>query len=149
MVRKNRDHITDVREFRIMKLKATSLALAGAILLAAALPVAAHHSFSAVFDRNAPAKFTGVVTKVEWSNPHAWFYVDVKDAAGHVKNYACETGPPNILVRNGWRKDSLKVGDSVTISGFRAKDGTDTFSTTDVVLPDGRKVFSGSNADDN
>jgi hypothetical protein len=128
--------------------KKTWIVWAAGMLLAAALPAAAHHSFAAVFDQNKPAKFTGTVTKVEWSNPHAWFYVDVKDDAGHVRNYACETGPPNILIRNGWKKDSLKVGDTVTITGFGAKDGTDTISTRSIVLPDGKKVFSGSNADD-
>jgi len=118
------------------------------ILFAGSIPVLAHHSFTAEFDETKPLKMTGVVTKVEWTNPHAWFYVDVKDEDGHVKNYACETGPPNILIRNGWRKDSLKVGDTVSITGYRAKDATDTFSTSEVVLPDGRKVFSGSNTDE-
>jgi hypothetical protein len=117
-------------------------------ILVAAWPIAAHHSFESVFDQSKTAKFTGTVTKVEWTNPHAWFYVDVKDEAGQVKNYACETGPPNILIRNGWRKDSLKVGDTVSVTAYRAKDATDTFSAREIVLPDGRKVFSGSNPDD-
>ena len=107
-----------------------------------------HHSFAAEYDAKKPVTLKGTVSKVEWTNPHARFYVDVKDAAGHVKNYACETGPPNILVRKGWKKDSLKVGDTVTINAYRAKDGTDTFSAKDVVLADGRKIFAGSNADD-
>jgi hypothetical protein len=128
--------------------KKTWIFTPAALVLAAVLPALAHHSFSAVFDQNKPAKFTGTVTKIEWTNPHAWFYVDVKDDGGHVKSYACETGPPNILIRNGWRKDSLKVGDMVTVSAYRAKDGTDTFSTREILLPDGKKVFSGSNADD-
>lgn len=118
------------------------------LLVVPALPLAAHHSFASVFDQNKPANFTGAVTKVEWSNPHAWFYVDVKDEKGAVHNYACETGPPNILVRNGWKKDSLKIGDVVTVSAFRAKDGTDTFSTRQITLADGRRVFAGS-AEDN
>jgi len=130
-----------------MKSKKTWATVAAVLLLAAALPAAAHHSFATVFDQNQPVKFTGVVTKVEWSNPHVWFYVDVKDANGAVKSYACESGPPNILVRNGWRKDSLKIGDTVTVSAFRAKDSTDTFSTREILLPDGKKVFSGSNED--
>jgi hypothetical protein len=117
-------------------------------MLIAAWPVAAHHSFESVFDQSKSAKFTGTVTKVEWTNPHAWFYVDVKDEAGNVKNYACETGPPNILVRNGWRKDSLRVGDTVSVTAYRAKDATDTFSAREILLPDGRKLFSGTNPDD-
>ncbi|MEQ1949016.1 MAG: DUF6152 family protein [Bryobacteraceae bacterium] len=113
-----------------------------------ALPLAAHHSFATVFDMNKPTTFTGTVTKVEWTNPHAWFYVDVKDEKGVVRNYACETGPPNVLSRNGWKKDSLKIGDTVNVSAYRAKDGTDTFSTRQVTMPDGRKVFAGSAADE-
>jgi hypothetical protein len=112
-----------------------------------AIPLAAHHSFASVFDQNKPASFTGTVTKVEWTNPHAWFYLDVKDDKGVVHNYACETGPPNILARNGWKKDSLKIGDTVSVSAFRAKDGTDTFSTRQITMPDGRKVFAGSAED--
>ena len=117
------------------------------LLWAAAHPALAHHSFATVFDQNQPAQFTGTVTKVEWTNPHVWFYVDVKDASGAVKSYACESGPPNILVRNGWKKDSLKIGDTVTVSAFRAKDSTDTYSTREIRLADGKRIFAG-NADD-
>jgi hypothetical protein len=119
---------------------------AAVMLVLAALPIAAHHSFATVFDRNQPAQFSGTVTKVEWTNPHVWFYVDVKDASGAVKNFACESGPPNILARNGWKKDSLKIGDTVNVSAFRAKDSTDTYSTREIRLADGKRIFAG-NAD--
>ena len=130
-----------------MRLKSLAISVAVAGFLLAALPVFAHHSFAAEYDTKAPVTLKGAVTKVEWLNPHAYFYMDVKDDSGKVVNWAIENGPPNMLYRNGWRKDSLKPGDMVTVDGFRAKDGTTTASARLVQLPDGRKVFSGS-ADD-
>lgn len=130
-----------------MRLKSLAVLIAVAGFLLAALPVFAHHSFAAEYDTKAPVTLKGVVTKVEWLNPHAYFYIDVKDDSGKVVNWAIENGPPNMLYRQGWRKDSLKPGDMVTVDGFRAKDGTTTANSRLVQLPDGRKVFSGS-ADD-
>jgi hypothetical protein len=117
-----------------------------ALLGSAAVPALAHHAFSAEFDSSKPVTFKGVVTKIEWMNPHAWFYVDVKTDSG-VEHWQCETGAPIELVRRGWKKSDLKVGDEVTVQGFRAKDGTNTANARVVNLPDGKKVFSGS-ADD-
>ena len=114
-------------------------------LLMAAAPLLAHHSFAAQYDRSKPIKFSGTVTKIEWMNPHIYFYVDVKDTAtGQVINYACEGGAPNGLYRNGWRKDSLKAGDTVSVDGWKAKDGSNTINAGTVVLPGGKRVFSGS-----
>jgi len=124
----------------------STLLMAGALLWSA-IPVLAHHSFASEFDSNKSITLKGVVTKVEWLNPHAWFYIDVKDDSGGVQHWQCESGPPNILARNGWRKDSLKPGDEVTVYGFRAKDGTTTANAREVLLPSGKKVFSGSNDD--
>lgn len=109
-----------------------------------AATLAAHHSFSAEFDEKKPVTLVGTVTKIEWTNPHAWVYVDVKDDKGELQHWQCESGPPNMLARAGWRKDSLKPGDPVAINGFRAKDSTNTVSAHDIILPDGRKVFSGT-----
>jgi hypothetical protein len=115
-------------------------------IIAAAVPVFAHHSFAAEFDGTKQITLTGVVTKVDWVNPHAWVYVDVKGDDGTVVNWALESGAPNALYRAGWRKDDLKVGDTVTFSAFLAKDGSHTAAARQVTLPDGRKVFAGSAA---
>lgn len=107
----------------------------------------AHHSFAAEFDPQQPITLTGVVTKVEWLNPHTHFYVDVKDQNGKVVNWDLETGSPNGLSREGWTRNSLKAGDTVTVQAFRAKDGSNLASARSVTLADGRKVFAGSAED--
>jgi Family of unknown function (DUF6152) len=113
-------------------------------LVAAALPVFAHHSFAAEFDGNKRITLNGVVTKMDWVNPHAYIYVDVKGDDGSVVNWAIETGAPNILYRQGWRKDDLKAGDTVTLEAFVAKDGSHTGAARTVKLPDGRSLFAGT-----
>ena len=113
-------------------------------LFVPAVPVFAHHSFAAEFDGNKKLTITGVVTKVDWVNPHAYLYVDVKGDDGTIVNWAIETGAPNALYRQGWRKDDLKAGDTVTLEAFLAKDGSHTAAAREVKLPDGRKVFAGT-----
>jgi hypothetical protein len=112
-------------------------------LLLAALPLAAHHAFAAEFDVSQPVKVKGTVTKVEWVNPHAWLYVDVKDDAGKVVNWHFELGPPNALFRLGWKKDSIPAGTEVSITGFRAKAQEAVANGRSIILPDGRELFSG------
>jgi hypothetical protein len=130
-----------------MKSKSTLIA-AGFGLLISAMPLLAHHSFAAEYDANKPVKVTGVVSKMEWMNPHARFYVDVKDADGKVTNWNFELGAIPVLLKQGWRKDSLKVGDQVTVEGLMAKDGANAANARRVVLPDGRRVFAGSTGPD-
>lgn len=126
------------------------LALAASLaLFLGMVPLSAHHSFEAEYDFDKPLKLTGTVTKVEWMNPHARFYVDVSDESGKVTNWNFELGPIVILVRQGWRRDSLKPGDKVTVEGFQAKDGNALGNARRVTLPDGRRVFGGSSADNN
>ena len=112
-----------------------------------ATPLLAHHSFAAEYDEKKPVTLKGVVTKVEWANPHARFYVDVKDDKGNVTNWNLELASPNVLVRNGWKRNSLQVGDAVEVSGSQAKDGSNMANARAVTLSDGRKVFAGSSGD--
>jgi hypothetical protein len=116
-------------------------------LLAAALPLVAHHSFAAEFDSAKAVSLQGVVTKLDWMNPHIWIYLDTKDDSGAVAHWQCEGGPPNTLTRNGWNRDSLKIGDQVNIEGFRSKDGSNTCNARSVKLPSGKSVFAGSAED--
>lgn len=105
--------------------------------------IAAHHSFAAQFDRNKPITLNGTVTKMEWGNPHVYFYIDVTDARGATANWGVEGQAPSVLYRAGWRKDSTKFGDVVTVNGFLARDGSKLVNMQSAVLADGRNLFVG------
>ena len=107
-----------------------------------------HHSFAAEFDATKPVELKGAVTRIDWVNPHAWIYMDVKDEKGTVANWACELGSPNLLLRNGWRRDSLKTGDIVVITGSRAKDGANIANARTVKLADGKRIFNAGSSGD-
>jgi hypothetical protein len=113
------------------------------LLLASSAPVLAHHGFAVEFDRNNVVTVNGQVTKMEFMNPHIYIYVDVKGDDGKVTNWAFEGGPPNVLYRQGWRKDTVKPGDRVTIKGYRARDGSNLASCSSITFPDGREISAG------
>ncbi|SRR6266536_4499395 len=117
---------------------------AGIALVASAAPLVAHHSFAAEYDAKKPVTLKGAVTRIEWTNPHARFYVDVKDDKGTVTNWNLELASPNVLARQGWTRNSLKVGDVISVEGSMAKDGSNMANARNVTLPDGRRVFAGS-----
>ena len=118
------------------------LAVVGVVALLAGVRLAAHHSFAAEFDESKPVKVTGTITKVEWQNPHIWFYVDVKNADGSVTNWAFSGGAPGQLMRRGITKEALKIGQEVIVEGFRAKDASNNGFGQKVTYPDGRNVFT-------
>ena len=115
------------------------IVVAGSILaigiIVAPAPMAAHHSFAAEFDRDKTTEFTGIVTKVEWVNPHVWFYINVRnEETGQVENWGAEMGPPHGLQRRGWRRETLKIGDEVFVAGSLAKNGTNNMNARTVTL---------------
>jgi len=124
-----------------------SVALTLGLLLSTATAPSAHHSFTAEYDANQPVKISGVVTRVEWQNPHIWFFVDVKDDKGAVANWGFSGAPPGVLQRRGISRNALKAGDTIVVEGFRARDGSNNASGGKVTFADGRSVFTASNED--
>jgi Family of unknown function (DUF6152) len=117
-----------------------SIAVGCVLWLASGWPALAHHSGAAEFDSNKKINLTGVVTKVEWTNPHAHFYIDVKDASGNVVNWNLELASPNVLIRNGWHRNSIKAGDTVSVTGAQAKDSSYYGTASVITFPDGHKL---------
>jgi len=125
-----------------------AIVIAAAALLLAAVPVWAHHAFSAEFDATKPIKFHGTVTKMEWINPHAWIHIDVKADDGKVTPWMIEAAAPNALLRRGWNKNSLVAGTEILVEGYQAKDGAYRANGSIITFTDGRKLFVGSSAGD-
>jgi hypothetical protein len=119
-----------------------AIATIGVILFAA--PAGAHHAFSAEFDQDKPVMLEGAVTRADWTNPHAWIYIDVKSPDGKVVNWAIEMGPPSALLRRGWKKSSMKAGAIIKVEGFAAKNGKEFANATNITMPDGTKIFAGT-----
>ena len=118
------------------------------IFVGAAAPLLAHHSFAAEFDNKKPVELKGTLVELEWVNPHAWIHMEVTDASGKVAKWDCELGSPNLLMRNGWRRDSLKKGDVIIVNGSQAKDGSNLANARTVSFADGKRVFNAGSSGD-
>jgi Family of unknown function (DUF6152) len=116
------------------------MSIAWFAFLASGLPILAHHAFSSEYDQSKPITLEGVVTRIDWENPHVHYYIDVAEPDGTVANWACETGGPNRLARRGWTRDALKLGDRVIVHGFRAKDASHAADGRHVTLANGQKI---------
>jgi hypothetical protein len=127
-----------------MRIRTFAFLAAAALVSALAAPVVAHHSFAAEYDGNKPITLKGVVTKMEWINPHAWLHLDVKNPDGTVTSWMIEGAAPNALIRRGWTKNSLLPGTEITVDGYLAKDGSKMANGREMTLPDGRRLFAGS-----
>jgi hypothetical protein len=128
-----------------MRIKFTFCVAAAGLI--GALPVVAHHSFAAEFDGTKAVRLVGALTKIEWTNPHSYFYLDVKDEKGNISKWSCEAGAPGALSRRGFNKGDIKIGDTLVVDGYLAKDGSRLIDSRRVTLPDGRSV-SGASAGD-
>ena len=124
--------------------KTAGIVFAAGALLLVGMPVWAHHAFSAEFDTEKPIKFKGTVTKMEWINPHAWIHIDVKDDKGNTTEWMIEAGAPNGLLRRGFTKNSLLPGTDIVVEGWQAKDGSNRANGSNITLPNGQKLFVGS-----
>jgi hypothetical protein len=131
-----------------MKTKSMTILGTAGLLIAAAFPVSAHHSFSAEFDVDKPVKLEGTVVKMDWVNPHTWLYIDVKKPDGTVEHWQVEGGAPGVLLRAGWTKNTLAEGTRVIVNGHQAKDGAFRANSSNIEFPDGRKLDTGSSYKD-
>lgn len=122
-------------------------AIAALALLGASTSAQAHHSFSAEFDGSKPVRLVGKISKIEWTNPHSYFYLEVTGRDGKVSTWACESGGPGALSRRGWKKGDVKIGDTLVVDGYLAKDGARLIDARRLKLPDGRQIYGGTPGD--
>ena len=125
-------------------MRARVVLIAVSVFAMLANPAAAHHSFAAEFDGSKVVRLVGKLTRIEWTNPHSYFYIDVADESGNVTSWACEGGSPMALTRRGWKKGDLKLGDTLVVDGYRARDGSHFVNARRVTFPDGRSLDGGA-----